>query len=65
VKIGDLVKYRSPTAESFESWLGLIIEEFPGHAEYKKVQWINSEDRNASETVSHKAKDLRVVSENR
>jgi hypothetical protein len=65
VKIGDLVKYCSPSAERFESWLGLIIEEFPGHAEYKKVQWINSEDRNAMETVSHKAKDLRVVSENR
>ena len=67
MKIGDLVKYRSPPAEQFDysSWLGIIIEEIPGTAEYKKVQWVNSEDPNALETVSHKAKDLFKLNENR
>ena len=65
MKIGDLVKYRSPSAKRFDSWLGIIIEEFPGTAKYKKVQWVNSEDRNALETVSHKAKDLVVLNANR
>ena len=67
MKVGDLVRCR-PRAdhdENFESWLGIIIGELPGTAEYKKVQWVNSEDRNALETVNHKAKDLVVISENR
>ena len=65
MKIGDLVKYRSPSAKRFDSWLGIIIEEIPGTAKYKKVQWVNSEDPNALETVSHKAKDLFKLNENR
>ena len=65
MKIGDLVKYRSPSAKRFDSWLGIIIQEIPGFAEYKKVQWVNSEDCNALETVNHKAKDLVVLNENR
>ena len=54
-----------PSQAKNDSWLGIIISELPGHAEYKKVQWVNSEDRNALETVNHKAKDLVVISENR
>jgi hypothetical protein len=65
MKVGDLVKYRGKDFEHFDSWLGVIIEEFPGTAEYKKVQWVNSEDRNALERVNHKAKDLVVLSEAR
>ena len=66
MKIGDLVRCRprDPT-ENYDAWLGLIIEEFPGTAKYKKVQWVNSEDRDALETVSHKAKDLVVLDESR
>ena len=62
MKIGDLVKYGGNSRDQFDSWLGIIIQELPGFAEYKMVQWVNSEDRNALETVSHKAKDLEVVS---
>ena len=62
MKIGDLVKYRG---KDFDSWLGIIIVEIPGHGEYKTVQWVNSENRNALETVNHKAKDLWVINENR
>ena len=62
MKIGDIVKYQGT---EFDSWLGIIIEEIPGFAEYKKVQWVNSEDPNALETVSHKAKDLVVLNANR
>ena len=67
MKIGDMVKYRgSPESpDQFASWLGIIIEEIPGFAEYKKVQWVNSENRNALETVNHKAKDLWVINEDR
>ena len=65
MKIGDLVKYRTPSAGRFDSWLGIIIEEIPGTAKYKKVQWVNSEEGGALETVSHKVKDLEVVSESR
>jgi len=66
MKIGDLVKCRPRhNSENFDSWLGIIIEELPGHAEYKKVQWVNSEEGGALETVSHKVKDLEVVSESR
>ena len=67
MKIGDLVKYRGhpESPDQFDSWLGIIIEEIPGYAEYKKVQWVNSEDRNALETVSHKAKDLFKLNESR
>ena len=66
MKIGDLVKCRPRhNSENFDSWLGIIIEELPGYAEYKKVQWVNSEDCNALETVSHKAKDLFKLNENR
>ena len=62
MKIGDLVKYQGT---EFDSWLGIIIEELPGSAEYKKVQWVSSEDRNALETVNHKVKDLVVLNESR
>ena len=67
MKIGDIVKYRGKDGNDFDfdSWLGLIIEELPGHAEYKRVQWINSDDPNALETVNHKAKDLFKLNENR
>ena len=65
MKIGDLVKYRGKDFEDFDSWLGVIIQEIPGFAEYKKVQWVNSEDRNALERVNHKAKDLVALNENR
>ena len=66
MKIGDLVRCRprDPT-ENYDAWLGLIIAELPGYAEYKKVQWVNSEEGGALETVSHKVKDLEVVSESR
>ena len=62
MKTGDLVKYRG---KDFDSWLGIIIVDHPGPDEYKKVQWVNSENRNALETVNHRAKDLVVISENR
>ena len=66
MKIGDLVRCRPRNErENYDSWLGIIISELPGDPEYKKVQWVNSEDRNALETVTHKAKDLVVISENR
>ena len=65
MKIGDLVKYGGKSRKDFSSWLGIIIEEIPGFAEYKKVQWVNSENPNALETVSHKAKDLFKLNENR
>jgi len=67
MKIGDLVRYRARPGndENFDSWLGIIIAELPGNAKYKKVQWVNSEDPNTLETVSHKAKDLVVISESR
>ena len=65
MKIGDLVKYRSPSAKQFDCWLGIIIGGIPGLAEYKTVQWVNAEDPNALETVNHKAKDLVVLNENR
>ena len=66
MKIGDLVRCRPRNErENYDSWLGIIIEEIPGFAEYKMVQWVNSEDRNALETVSHKAKDLWVINEDR
>ena len=66
MKIGDLVRCRARNAsENFDSWLGIIIEELPGTAEYKKVQWVNSEEGGALETVSHKATELVVLNENR
>jgi hypothetical protein len=65
MKIGDLVKYGGDSRLQFDSWLGIIIQEIPGHGEYKRVQWVNSENRNALETVNHRAKDLVVISENR
>ena len=66
MKIGDLVRYRTRhNGENFDSWLGIIIVELPGHAEYKTVQWVNSEDRNALETVNHKVKDLVALNESR
>jgi hypothetical protein len=69
MKIGDLVKYRSPglvgdAGCGFDSWLGIIIEALPGHAGYKKVRWVNT-DNGKLETVSHKAKDLFKLNENR
>ena len=66
MRVGDLVRCRARNAgENFDSWLGLIIEELPGHAEYKKVQWVNSAEGGAVETVSHRAKDLVMLNENR
>ena len=66
MKIGDLVKCRERNGgENYDNWLGIIIGELPGTAEYKKVQWVNSEDHNALEIVSHEAKDLVLVNENR
>jgi hypothetical protein len=64
MKIGDLVKYRSPSAANFDCWLGIIIGDIAGHAEYKKVQWVNTDDGKL-ETVSHRAKDLFKLNENR
>ena len=71
MKIGDLVRCRPrDPGEDFSAWLGIIIGELPAGpwadaTEYKTVQWMNSEDRNALETVNHKAKDLVAVNENR
>ena len=66
MKIGDLVKCRERHGgENYDNWLGIIIGELPGPAEYKKVQWVNCEDRNALETINHKAKDLFKLNENR
>jgi len=64
MKIGDLVKYSTPSGFKFDCWLGIIIRELPGNAYYKTVQWVNSETAEI-ETSSHKAKDLRIVNENR
>ena len=64
MKIGDLVKYRTRSGFKFDCWLGIIIRELPGNAYYKTVRWVNT-DNGKLETVSHKAKDLRMVNENR
>ena len=66
MKVGDLVKCRARSPEeNFDAWLGIIIGELPTNREYKTVQWVNSEDGGAVETVNHKAKDLMVLNENR
>ena len=65
MKIGDLVKYRTRRPEAdFNSWLGVIVGEISGTAQYKKVRWVNT-DNGKVETVSHKAKDLFKLNENR
>ncbi len=64
MKIGDLVKWNASSAFKFESWLGIIVRELPGNAYYKTVQWVNSETGRL-EKSSHKAKDLRMVNEDR
>ena len=66
MKVGDLVKCRARSPEeNYDAWLGIIIKEIPGYAEYKTVQWINSEDGGELHTVNHKAKDLFKLNENR
>ena len=67
MKIGDLVRCRARNAgENYDAWLGLIIEDSKVMgAEYKKVQWVSSDDHNTLETVNHKAEDLVALSENR
>ena len=62
MKVGDLVKYRTSSDFTFDCWLGLVIGEVPGCSYYKTVQWVNSKNGH-KETGSHKAKDLRVISE--
>ena len=64
MKVGDLVKYSTPSGWKFDCWLGIIIRELPGDAYYKTVRWVDSETGRI-ETSSHKAKDLRMVNESR
>jgi len=59
--IGDLVKYRDT---GWRSWLGIIIQEVPGSAEYKTVQWLNTDDGSHAR-VTHKARELFKLNENR
>ena len=61
MKIGDLVKYRG---NSFDTWVGVIVGETPGWARYKSVQWFNGAD-GKNEINSCKEKNLVLINENR
>ena len=47
MKVGDLVQYNSAATNSvFGAWIGLIIQDIPGSADFKIVKWWhNGEER--------------------
>jgi len=62
MKVGDLVRYRSPNGHN-NDWLGLIVREIPGTDEIKVIEWTH---RNMGrDHGSYRARDLELVSENR
>ena len=62
MKIGDLVRYRTPNVYA-AYWLGIIVSEGPVNMKLKTVQWTHKSggvDRGA-----YDEKDLVLVNENR
>ena len=60
MKVGDLVKYKG---EDFQTWLGYIVKEIPGHSKIKVVEWWNT--NGSKERSSHPAEYLELVNEDR
>ena len=62
MKVGDLVQFRSSRQKQiweYEAWIGLIIQDIPGSADFKIVKWWHNGEEKAHQL--HEGKNLKLL----
>ena len=61
MRVGDLIRWADRT---YGEWLGIIIRELPGPAEFKMVYWTDTGTGHTT-TDTHAAKNLELINASR
>lgn len=60
MKVGDLVQYNSAATNwHYEAWIGLIIQDIPGMADFKIVKWWHNGEERPHQL--HEGKNLKLL----
>ena len=59
MKVGDLVQFRGSRQGFYEAWIGLIIQDIPGSADFKIVKWWHNGEEKAHQL--HEGKNLKLL----